>query len=151
MGDPFNAILKVKKCNPKAKAPKYETDGAAGMDVSACIDESIIVYSGCHKIIDTGLQVEVPPGFELQVRPRSGLAAKNCITVLNSPGTVDSDFRGNLMVILINLGSRSFVVEPGDRIAQLILSPVTRAAVMVVSELGTTVRGEGGLGSTGVK
>jgi len=151
MDSPFHAVIKVKKNNPKAKIPEYETIGAVGMDVSACIDEPLVIYPGCHAIVDTGLQVEVPMGFELQVRPRSGLAAKNCITVLNSPGTIDQDFRGNLMIILINLGSRSFTVESGDRIAQLVLSPVTRALIMTVGELDDTKRGEGGLGSTGVK
>ena len=145
-----NPILKIRQCDAKSKVPKYETAGSVGMDVSACLNSPKKIYPGCHTIVGTGLQAQVPSGYELQVRPRSGLAAKSCITVLNSPGTIDEDYRGEIKVILINLGAQAFVINPGDRIAQLILAPVAKATIMVVSRLEDTERGEGGLGSTGV-
>lgn len=127
--------------------PAYATDGAAGMDVLSAEDVTI-PPAGRHAVA-TGLAVAIPPGFEIQVRPRSGLALKHGITVPNTPGTIDSDYRGELKVILINLSSEDFAIRRGDRIAQLVLAPVTRAAWLAVDELDQTARGEGGFGSTG--
>ena len=119
--------------------------------MSACIDKSIEIKPGKSKIIPTGLAVVIPENFEIQIRPRSGLAAKNQISVLNTPGTVDSDYRGELKVILINLGEKSFIVEKGLRIAQMVLCPVVKAKLKEVESLEDTKRGSGGFGSTGVK
>jgi len=146
----LNPVLKIQKANSKAKVPKYETSGAVGMDIAACLDESEKIYPGCHKLIDTGLRVGVPEGFELQVRPRSGLALKKCVTVLNSPGTIDNDYTGLLGVILVNFGAQVFTVNHGDRIAQIVLTPVAKATISVVSQLDNTDRGDDGFGSTGI-
>jgi len=127
--------------------PAYATDGAAGMDIVSA--EDVTIASGGRHAVTTGLSVAIPRGFEIQVRPRSGLALKHGITVPNTPGTIDSDYRGELKVILINHGARSFAIERGDRVAQLVLAPVTRAAWVEVGELDQTERGEGGFGSTG--
>ena len=127
--------------------PAYATDGAAGMDVLAA--EDVTLAPGARHAVATGLAVAIPHGFEIQVRPRSGLALKFGITVPNTPGTIDSDYRGELKVILINHGHDPFEVRCGDRIAQLVLAPVTRAAWLKVEELDETLRGEGGFGSTG--
>ena len=127
--------------------PGYATEGAAGMDVLA--SENVTLAPGARHPVATGLAVAIPPGFEIQVRPRSGLALKHGITVANAPGTIDSDYRGELKVILINLGERAFEVLRGDRIAQLVVSPVVRASWLKVDELDATQRGEGGFGSTG--
>jgi len=127
--------------------PAYATEGAAGMDVLAA--EDVTLAPGARHAVATGLALAIPPGFEIQVRPRSGLALKHGITVPNTPGTIDSDYRGELKVILINHGKDAFDVRRGDRIAQLVLSPVTRASWLKVDELDETVRGEGGFGSTG--
>lgn len=127
--------------------PAYATDGAAGMDVLSAEDVTI-PPAGRHAVA-TGLAVAIPPGFEIQVRPRSGLALKHGITVPNTPGTIDSDYRGEVKVILINHGAEPFAIRRGDRVAQLVLAPVTRAAWLTVEELDETVRGEGGFGSTG--
>jgi dUTP pyrophosphatase len=127
--------------------PEYATDGAAGMDVLAA--EDVLLREGCRHAVATGLAFAIPPGFEIQVRPRSGLALKHGITVPNTPGTIDSDYRGELKVILINHGTEPFAIRRGDRVAQLVLAPVTRASWLRVDELDQTVRGEGGFGSTG--
>jgi dUTP pyrophosphatase len=127
--------------------PAYATDGAAGMDVLAA--EDLTLAPGARHAVATGLAVAIPPGFEIQVRPRSGLALKHGITVPNTPGTIDSDYRGELKVILINHGADAFKIVRGDRIAQLVLAPVTRASWLKVDELDDTARGEGGFGSTG--
>ena len=127
--------------------PAYATDGAAGMDVVAA--EDVTLAPGARHAVATGLALAIPPGFEIQVRPRSGLALKHGITVPNTPGTIDSDYRGELKVILINHGHHPFEVRRGDRIAQLVLAPVTRATWLEVDELDETTRGEGGFGSTG--
>jgi dUTP pyrophosphatase len=127
--------------------PAYATDGAAGMDVVSAEDVTI-APAGRHAVA-TGLAVAIPPGFEIQVRPRSGLALKHGITVPNTPGTIDSDYRGELKVILINHGSEPFQIRRGDRVAQLVLAPVTRAGWLEVEHLEETARGEGGFGSTG--
>lgn len=127
--------------------PAYATAGAAGMDVLAA--EDVVLQPGGRHAVATGLALAVPDGFELQVRPRSGLALKHGISLPNTPGTIDSDYRGELKVILINLGDFPFEVRRGDRIAQLVLAPVVRATWLEVEELDETVRGEGGFGSTG--
>ena len=131
--------------------PNYETIASAGMDLRANITESITLKSLERALVKTGLFIELPIGFEAQVRPRSGLAFKKGITVLNSPGTVDADYRGEIGVILVNLSNEDFVIENGERIAQLIIAKHERAEWLEVAELSETARGEGGFGSTGVK
>lgn len=128
--------------------PAYATDGAAGMDVVAA--ESLVLAAGARHAVATGFAFAIPNGYEVQVRPRSGLALKHGVTCLNTPGTIDSDYRGEVKVILANLGSAPFVIERGDRIAQLVAAPVQRAAFDEVYDLDNTVRGSGGFGSTGV-
>ena len=131
--------------------PAYETEGAAGMDLRAAVPEEapVTLQPGARQMIPTGLSMAIPEGYEVQVRPRSGLAAKHGLTCLNSPGTVDSDYRGELKVILINLGAEPFVIRRGERIAQMVVAPVTRGRFQEVDVLPETVRGEGGFGSTG--
>ena len=130
--------------------PRYETELASGADLRAALSEPKILNPGDYALIPTGIKLEIPPGYEFQVRPRSGLAAKQGVTVLNSPGTIDADFRGEIQVILINLGKDSFAVLPGMRIAQLIIAPVIQAHFLSKKEaLSTTARGEGGFGHTG--
>lgn len=131
--------------------PAYETLASAGMDLRAQLDESVTLQPLGRAIIKTGLFIELPVGYEAQVRPRSGLAAKKGITVLNSPGTVDADYRGEIGVILVNLSQEPFVVENGERIAQLVIAKHERAEWIEVTELSETSRGAGGFGSTGVK
>lgn len=131
--------------------PKYETIGSAGMDVRAFLVEPITLKPLERKLIPTGLFFELPLGYEMQVRPRSGLAYKKGITVLNSPGTVDADYRGEVGVILVNLSNESFVVETGERVAQLVIAKHESPTLVEVSEISETVRGEGGFGSTGKK
>ena len=130
--------------------PVYKTEGAAGADVCALVDTPVTIKSGKFAMIPTGLFFEIPSGYEIQVRPRSGLAAKNGVTVLNTPGTIDSDYRGELKIILINLGEQDFVVKKGERIAQIIVSPLTVADFTITEALSDTQRGEKGFGSTGV-
>jgi dUTP pyrophosphatase len=142
--------LRIVKKDPRIPLPQYESEGAAGLDIRAFLDSEMVIPPLDRAQIPTGLFVEIPPGFEGQVRPRSGLAARRGVTVLNSPGTIDSDYRGELKIILINLGAESFTVQNGDRIAQLVLSPVCRAAVLETESLSVTERGSGGFGSTGV-
>jgi dUTP pyrophosphatase len=131
--------------------PAYETSDAAGMDLRAAVDSSapVTLAPGARAMIPTGLTIALPSGYEAQVRPRSGLAAKHGITCLNSPGTIDADYRGEVKVILINLGQEAFIIKRGERIAQMIIAPVTRAELKVVAELDETKRGPGGFGSTG--
>lgn len=129
--------------------PAYESAGAAGMDLRAAIEGTWVLAPGERALVPTGLSMAIPEGFEVQVRPRSGLAVKHGVTVLNTPGTVDSDYRGEIKVPLINHGEESFVVARGERIAQMIVAPVVQARLRVVAELGTTARGTGGFGSTG--
>lgn len=132
-----------------AALPSYESAGAAGADVRAFLDAPVELLPGDRLLVPTGLSFEVPEGYELQVRPRSGLAFRHGVTVLNAPGTIDSDYRGEVKVLLVNLGKEKFMINPGDRIAQLVLSPVAKASFRI-SELSRTERGEGGFGSTGV-
>lgn len=130
--------------------PSYETRGAAGMDIRAAVDAPMTLAPGQRALVPTGFVFEIPEGFELQVRPRSGLAFKNGITCLNTPGTIDSDYRGEVKVLLINLGDQDFVIERGMRIAQLVVAPVVQARVEEADTFGETARGAGGFGSTGV-
>lgn len=129
--------------------PAWQTEGSAGADVRAALTEPLVLEPGERRLVPTGLRVALPPGWELQVRPRSGLAAKHGVTVINSPGTIDADYRGELLVPLVNLGREPFRVERGERVAQLVLAPVYRAEWQVVAELDNTARGVGGFGSTG--
>jgi dUTP pyrophosphatase len=133
-----------------AELPHYASELAAGADVRAFIKENIALHPGTSVLVPTGLRLAIPAGYEIQVRPRSGLALKHQITVLNTPGTVDADYRGELCVILINHGREVFVVTPGMRIAQLILAPILQAHFISTKELSSTARGEGGFGHTGV-
>ena len=129
--------------------PRYETPGAAGMDLMAALAADLVLQPGARAIVPTGLQIAVPPGHEGQVRPRSGLAAKHGVTVLNAPGTIDCDYRGEVGVILVNLGAEPFTVTRGMRIAQLLIAPFVQAAPVEVESLDDTARGAGGFGSTG--
>jgi len=130
--------------------PDYATDHAAGMDLRAAVREPVILKPGERALIPTGLRIALPPGHEAQIRPRSGLAVRHGVTMVNTPGTIDADYRGEIRVIFINLGQEPFTVRRGDRIAQMVIAPVTRAAWMPVDTLDETVRGEGGFGHTGM-
>jgi len=141
----------IKRLSKDINLPKYETDGSSGMDLSANIDSNIKIEPGETSIIPTGISVSIPKNFEIQIRPRSGLAAKNQISVLNTPGTIDADYRGEIKVILINLGKKTFLIEKGARIAQMVLSPIEKAKIREVENLEKTKRGSGGFGSTGTK
>ena len=140
----------IKRLSKDVALPKYETEGSSGLDLAANTDKQIKILPGKSEIIPTGLAVAIPKNFEIQIRPRSGLAAKSQISVLNTPGTIDADYRGELKVILINLSDKIFVVEKGLRIAQMVLCPVVKATLKEVSELENTERGSGGFGSTGI-
>ena len=139
----------VKKLDKNIKLPTYKTSGSSGMDLEAYIKSKIIIKSGKTAIIPTGIAVAIPKNYEIQIRPRSGLAAKKSISVLNTPGTIDSDYRGEIKIILINLSKKSFVVKSGDRVAQMILCPVAKGKLHEVKNLSKTARGKGGFGSTG--
>ena len=141
--------VKIKKLNSKVKVPKYKTDGSSGVDLEAFIENPIIVEPNSSKLIPTGISLSIPQECEVQVRPRSGLAAESSISVLNTPGTIDSDYRGEIKIILFNHGNEQFVVKNGDRIAQMVLVPVFKFQFEEVSELTQTIRGSGGFGSTG--
>tara|TARA_B100001121_G_C18249755_1_gene416673 strand:+ start:26 stop:466 length:441 start_codon:yes stop_codon:yes gene_type:complete len=141
----------IRRLSKNVALPKYETDGSSGMDLTANIDFPVKIEPGKTCIIPTGISVSIPKNFEIQIRPRSGLAAKNQITVLNTPGTIDADYRGEIKVVLINLGSKTFFVEKGIRIAQMVLCPVIKAKIREVESLDSTERGSGGFGSTGIK
>ena len=136
--------------NPDLPLPAYATTGAAGMDLLAAVAGPVTIAPGQRTLIPTGLAIALPPGYELQIRPRSGLALRNGIVLPNSPGTIDEDYRGEIQVIVLNTGADPFVVERGARIAQAVLAPVVRAAWEEVAELDTTARNAGGFGSTGV-
>ena len=139
----------IKKLNPSVKLPSYKTNGASGMDLMAFIEKPINLEPGKSCLVPTGLTVVFPEEYEIQIRPRSGLAAKSNISVLNTPGTIDSDYRGELKIILYNHGDDDFVVNNGDRIAQMVLMPVLKASFEEVENLPNTIRGTGGFGSTG--
>ena len=155
--------LKISRVDSEVKLPAYESESAAGMDLRAFLpaessagtegrgsSPDVLIHPMARVRIPTGLRIEIPEGYEGQIRPRSGLALKFGVTVLNSPGTIDSDYRGDVDVILVNLGAETFIVKNGDRIAQLVIAPVTRADLAVKTELSETARGDGGFGSTGV-
>jgi len=139
----------VKKFDKNIKLPSYKTFGSSGMDLLAYLKNKITINPGKTATIPTGIAVAIPKNYEIQIRPRSGLAAKRSISVLNTPGTVDSDYRGEIKIILINLSKKSFVVKSGDRVAQMILCPVARGKLKEVKNLPRTTRGKGGFGSTG--
>lgn len=143
-------VLRVRKKDASVPLPRYETSGAAGMDLRAFIGAEVTIPPLGRARIPTGIFIEVPEGYEAQVRPRSGLADKRGITLLNSPGTIDSDYRGEVEVILINLGTEPFTVKSGERIAQMVISPVARVPVLEAASLSETGRGAGGFGSTGI-
>ena len=139
----------IKKLNPKVNLPSYKTKGSSGMDLMAFVDKPIIIPPGKSFLIPTGLTIAIPEDTEVQIRPRSGLAAKSSLSVLNTPGTIDSDYRGELKVILFNHGKENFLVNNNDRIAQMILMPVLKVDFQEVDNLPETIRGSGGFGSTG--
>ena len=140
-------VLKIKKLNKNAVVPAYQTKEAAGFDLHSI--EDVIINPGERKLISTGLAFEIEKGYEVQIRPRSGLAYKHGITVLNSPGTIDSDYRGEIKVLLVNFGNEEFEIKVGERIAQAVVAPVIQAEIIEVEELSDTERGSGGFGSTG--
>ncbi len=144
-------LLRVERLREDARVPAYATEGAAGLDLAAALDAPLTLAPGRWAAVPTGLAIQLPPRTEGQVRPRSGLAARHGVTVLNAPGTIDEDYRGELKVLLVNLGPEPFVIEPGFRIAQLVVAPVTRVACEVVEGLDDTARGSGGFGSTGLR
>jgi len=145
-------VIKVKVINSSTnELPQYATVSAAGMDLRASLDEPITLRPLERRLIPTGLRIELPQGYECQIRPRSGLALKYGISIVNAPGTIDADYRGEIGVILINLSDTDFIVNPGERICQMVVAPYTRVAWQQVDELGATDRGEGGFGHSGVK
>ena len=151
-----SVTIKIKICNPDLidqgiPLPDYASEGSSGMDIRACVKESVTLAPGRIKLIPTGLALSIPPGYEMQIRPRSGLALKHGIGMVNGPGTIDSDYRGEIGIILINWGEAPFVVRMGDRIAQMVLSKVYRADLQHVTSLDATTRGEGGFGHSGVQ
>ena len=139
----------IKKLNSDVKLPAYKTSGASGMDLMAFLKKPMIIEPKRSYLIPTGLSVAFSENYEIQIRPRSGLAAKNSISVLNTPGTIDSDYRGEIKVIIYNHGNNDFIINNGDRIAQMILAPVVKMELEETSNLPETIRGEGGFGSTG--
>ena len=141
----------IKKPNKEVITPKYKTDGSSGVDLSAFLEKKVVIKPNSSELIPTGLQVAIPEELEIQIRPRSGLAAKENIGVLNSPGTIDSDYRGELKIILFNHGKEDFIINNGDRIAQMVLVPIVKMEFEEVDSLPNTVRGQGGFGSTGKK
>lgn len=141
--------LQIKKLHPAARIPVYMSELAAGMDIHALLEAAVNLQPGERCLIPTGLAFAIPAGYEVQVRPRSGLAIKHGISLVNSPGTIDADYRGEIKVILINHGKSVFAVQPGERIAQLVVAPVCQVDLIEVIELSETVRGAGGFGHTG--
>ena len=139
----------VKKLNSIAKLPSYKTDGASGMDLMACIEKPISLEPGKSCLIPTGLSVAFSEKYEIQIRPRSGLAAKDNISVLNTPGTIDSDYRGELKIILFNHSNENFIIKNNDRVAQMVLTPIVKMELEEITELPNSNRGDGGFGSTG--
>lgn len=147
---PVEILIKTLPHGHDLPIPRYQSDGAAGLDLHAAVETDLTIEPGRVAQVPCGLQLAIPAGFEGQVRPRSGLARSAAITVANAPGTIDSDYRGELCVLLINHGSAPFTVRRGDRIAQIVFAPVARAELRVVQELPQTIRGAGGFGHTGV-
>ena len=147
---PVKVKILDERVRKKGLLPSYMTPHASGVDLHAIVDEEVVIQPGSIELIPTGIAVAVPPGYELQVRPRSGLALKYGVTLPNTPGTIDADYRGEIKVIVMNLGDKPFTVKPGDRIAQMVLVPVYKIKWEVVEELPPSDRGEGGFGHTGV-
>jgi len=141
--------LRVRRLRADAELPRYMTASAAGMDLCAALDEPVTLAPGARALVSTGLAVEIAAGYEGQIRPRSGLAVSRGVTVLNAPGTIDADYRGEVKVVLVNLGTEAALIEPGARIAQLVIAPVVQATVEEVTDLAPTQRGAGGFGHTG--
>ena len=139
----------IKKLNPSVQLPSYKTNGSSGMDLMAFIDKPIDLGPGKSCLVPTGLSVAFPSKYEIQIRPRSGLAAKNNISVLNTPGTIDSDYRGEIKIILFNHGNENFIINNNDRVAQMVLTPIIKMNLEETNELPESIRGEGGFGSTG--
>jgi len=150
---PDHVTLRVKRLEGKKDValPSYETDGASGLDLRAAVDGELTLHPGEISLVPTGLAISLPPGYEAQIRPRSGLALKHGVGMVNTPGTIDSDYRGEIGLVLINWGKSSFVIKRGDRIAQMVVTRVSRAQVLEVDRLETTERGVGGFGHSGVK
>jgi dUTP pyrophosphatase len=150
---PDHVSLRVKRLdgNEDMALPSYETDGASGLDLRAAVDGELTLHPGEIRLVPTGLAISLPPGYEAQIRPRSGLALKHGVGMVNTPGTIDSDYRGEIGLVLINWGKSPFVIKRGDRIAQMVVTRVSRAQVLEVDRLETTERGEGGFGHSGVK
>lgn len=153
MSDQNKVICQFKKMTHSAglPLPSYETKDSAGMDLRAAVGQPVELKPGKRMLVPTGLKMAIPRGYEAQIRPRSGMAYKHGVTMLNTPGTIDSDYRGELKLLAVNLGEESYIIKHGDRIAQMVIAPVSRAEVSEVQALEETVRGEGGFGSTGVK
>lgn len=147
----INVLFKILDHGKDIELPSYESKEAAGMDIRAAVETPVTLKPGERQLIPTGFQMALPVGYEAQIRPRSGLAYKNGITMLNSPGTIDSDYRGEVKVLAINHGSENFVISRGDRVAQMVIAPIHQAAIKTVESLPETNRGEGGFGSTGSK
>jgi dUTP pyrophosphatase len=143
------ARVLIKRLNPKVELPKYKTEGSSGLDLMAFIDKPINLPSKESVLVPTGISVAISDDLEIQIRPRSGLAAKSNISVLNTPGTIDSDYRGEIKVILFNHGKKEFIINNKDRIAQMVLTPILKVNFEEVTELPETIRGDGGFGSTG--
>ena len=141
----------IKRLNTKVKIPEYKTSGSSGLDLMAFLDNKVQIKPYNSALIPTGLSIAIPNDYEIQIRPRSGLAAKSNISVLNTPGTIDSDYRGEIKVVLINLGEQDFEIENGIRIAQMVISPVVKAELEEVDQVSKTLRNKGGFGSTGLK
>ena len=139
----------IKRIKKNISLPEYKTEGSSGMDLLACIEQTITINPGKKELVPTGIAVAIPKEFEIQIRPRSGLAAKNGITVLNTPGTIDSDYRGEIKIILINLSKEPFIINKNDRIAQMVICPIIKGSLEEVDTLPETFRGTGGFGSTG--
>ena len=139
----------VKRLNSKVKLPEYKTRGSSGMDLMAFVEEPIKISPNTLELIPTGLSIAIPEDLEIQIRPRSGLSAKSSIGVLNTPGTIDSDYRGELKIILFNHGNKEFIVNNNDRVAQMVLTPILKIELEEVDQLPKTIRGSGGFGSTG--
>lgn len=147
----YKVELKVEKLPHCSALPEYKTTGASGMDLSAGIDKDIVLKPMERKLIPTGIKIEVPMGFEAQVRPRSGMSIKQGLTLVNCTGTIDADYRGEIKVPMINLSGETQIIKNGDRIAQMVIMPIAIADIKIVDELSQTLRGEGGFGSTGFK
>lgn len=147
---PTLKVKRISAAEADVLLPRYTTEGAAGLDLHAAVPEPVTIAPGARKKIPTGLALEIPAGHEGQVRPRSGLADKHGVTVVNAPGTIDEDFRGHVQVLLVNLGSEPFTVRRNDRIAQLVIAPVVRVSVLEAETLDSTGRGSGGFGSSGI-